>query len=351
MNKSMLMAVGLTALLVIWMLSGNNTPSTPVLTTGKPVSNKLMSVVITPSNAQPVSKKVLVQGQVEPNRLLSLKTEIDGKVIALPLKLGSRVEQGQTLVKVDLKTRLIDREEAVARVDFQKQELAAAKKLFKQKLESGSRLSREKANLAAAIAKLEQIDYEINNANITAPFAGVFDRRYVELGDYLEKGEQVVSLVDDQQLKITAMVPQQHVESLRLGQPVTATLFNKQELTGPLTFISATSDENTRSYRIEVLIDNSSYRRVIGMTASLAIPVNETQGHLVSSSAISLDKQGRLQVKAIDDENKVVAYVVNIVRTDADKVWLSGLPQHLNLITLGQDFVVSGQQVEPSTQG
>ena len=344
------MALGLTSLLIIWMLSGNQEQTANPQASNISEESTLMSVVVSPSIAQTVSKKVTVQGQVEPNRKLSLKTELDGKIAALPVTLGSRVEQGQILAKIELRARLAQREQAIANVKFQQQELAATKQLFAKKLESGSRLSLNEANLAAAKATLEQIEIEIDNATITAPFAGVYDRRYVELGDYLDKGQQVVSLVDDLKLKITAMVPQQQVEHLILGQEVIATLINGEQLSGPLTFISATSDTNTRSYRVEVLIDNSEHRRIVGMTATLAIPVNETQGHLVNASTISLDKQGRLQVKAIDDDNKVVAYVVDIVRTDADKIWLSGLPKQLNLITLGQDFVVAGQTVSPSEQ-
>ncbi len=347
MNKSILLAIGLTGLLIVWMLSGsNNTATAPVNQTLQ--EHELMSVVVSASSAQAIAKTITVQGQVEPNRILSLKTEIDGKVIALPITLGNRVNQGQLLVKIALKTRLAEREQAIANVKFQEQELAATQKLFSQDLESENSLSRIKANLSSAKAALAQIQYEIDNAKIFAPFAGVYDRRYVELGEYLDKGQQVLSLVDDLQLKITAMVPQQQVQNLTLGQEVIATLINGEKLRGPLTFISATSDVNTRSYRIEVLIDNKEHRRLVGMTASLAIPVNETQSHLISSSAISLDKQGRLQVKAIDNNNRVVAYTVSIVRTDADKVWLSGLPEHINLITLGQGFVISGQEVNPS---
>lgn len=350
MNKSILTAIGITGLLVIWMLSGsNNAEITPEHKST--IKNELMSVVINHSTAQSIAKKITVQGQVEPNRVLSLKTEIDGKVTALPVTLGSRVSQGQLLVKVALKTRLAQREQAIANVKYQEQELIATQKLFAQNLESENSLTRAKANLASAKATLAQIKYEISNAEITAPFAGVYDRRYVELGDYLDKGQQVLSLVDDLQLKITAMVPQQQIENLSLGQEVIATLVNGEKLSGLLSFISTTSDENTRSYRIEVLIDNSTHRRIVGMSASLSIPVNETQGHLISSSAISLDKQGRLQVKAIDSENKVVAFTVDIIRTDADKVWLSGLPDQIDLITLGQNFVVAGQEVNPRKQG
>ena len=343
-----MLASGLTGLLIIWMLSGSNDAPVEEEVSQSSEGEKLMSVVVKSSDAQLVAKKITVQGQVEPNRVLSLKTEVDGKIIALPLALGSRVKKGDVLAKVSLKTRIAQREQAVANVAYQTQELAATKKLFDRKLESGSRLSLQQANLAAAKASLQQIDYDIKNSTISAPFDGVFDRRYVELGDYLDKGQQVVSLVDDLQLKITAMVPQQQVDGLVLGQDVTASLINGEAITGALSFISATADENTRSYRIEVLVDNNDHRRLVGMTASLDIPVKEVEGHLVSASSISLDNQGRLQVKAVNEDNEVVAYPVTIVRTDSDKVWLSGLPAHVSLITLGQDFVIAGQTVQVS---
>ncbi|NRA53444.1 MAG: efflux RND transporter periplasmic adaptor subunit [Gammaproteobacteria bacterium] len=351
MNKSMVLASGLTGLLIIWMLSGDNEVEQVQEHRQEETSKALMSVVVHVSDAQLVAKKITVQGQIEPNRVLSLKTEIDGKVTSVPIKLGTRVAKGDVLATIDLKTRLIERQQAIATVKYQKQELAATKKLFAKKLESGSRLSQNIANLASADAALAQINYQIANTKISAPFAGVYDRRFVEIGDYLESGQTVVSLVDDLKLKITAMVPQQQVASLTLGQEVTATLINGETLTGELSFISTTSDSNTRSYRVEVLVDNSNHRRIAGMTASLIIPVNEVEGHLVNASTISLDNQGRLQVKAVDSDHKVVTYVVEIVRTDADKIWLSGLPQHVELISLGQDFVVAGQAVDVSKQG
>lgn len=343
-----MLASGLTGLLIVWMLSGSNEAPVEQTVNSDSQVNKLMSVVIRSSDAQLVAKKITVQGQVEPNRVLSLKTEVDGKIVDLPMALGSRVKRNDVLAKVDLKTRLAQREQAIANVRYQQKELAATKKLFDKKLESGSRLSLQQANLAAADASLEQINYDIKNSTITAPFDGVFDRRYVELGDYLDRGQQVLSLVDDLKLKITAMVPQQQVDSLVLGQAVEAKLINGELISGALSFISATADENTRSYRIEVLVDNPEHRRLVGMTASLNIPVKEIEGHLVSASSISLDKQGRLQVKTVNENNQVVAYPVTIVRTDADKVWLAGLPTHISLITLGQDFVIAGQSVDVS---
>lgn len=345
MNRSVMLALSFLIVIIIWMLTGIEEKEGASTINKTDVNNTSMSVVVVKSNAKKVSKKVTVQGQVEANRIISLKTEVEGKIIALPITLGDRVKAGTILAKVSLQTLLAKRAQAVANLKFQEQELAAKKKLFSRKLESESTLSLAQANLEAANATLEEVNYEIENTHIKAPFSGVFDRRFVEIGDYVERGNEILSLVDDFKLKVTAMVPQQQVENLSLGQQVTVTLKNGENLTGPLSFISTTADAKTRSYRVEILIENSIHRHVIGMTASLSIPVKEISGHLVNASTLSLDNQGQLQVKVVDYENKVLIYAVEMIRTDANKIWISGLPETVNLITLGQDFVVAGQMV------
>lgn len=350
MNKSVILALSLLVVIIIWMLTGTGQQEVISETQQNNVDDKLMSVVITESNASLIAKTITVQGQIEANRTISLKTEVEGKVIALPVTLGSRVKAGTVLVKVSLQTLLAERAQAIANLKYQEQELAATKNLFAKKLESESSLSLAQSNVETAKATLEKVNYDIANTNIKAPFTGVFDRRFVEIGDYVERGHEVLSLVDDLKLKITAMVPQQQIESLSLGQIVTATLSNGEPLIGKLSFISTTADLKTRSYRVEVLIDNNAHRHIVGMTASLSIPVREISGHSVSASILSLDNEGQLQVKSIDNENKVVVYIVEMIRTDANKVWVSGLPDTVNLITLGQDFVVAEQIVNATKQ-
>jgi len=346
-----MLALGLFVLLIIWMLTGINQEDALIETQQSETDQALMSVVVTESNAKLVAKTITVQGEIEANRIISLKTEVEGKVIALPVVLGSRVEAGTLLIKLSLSTLLADRAQAVANLKYQQQELAATKNLFAKKLESESSLSLAQANVEAAKATLEKINYDIDNTNIKAPFSGVFDRRFVEIGDYVDRGHEILSLVDDLKLKMTAMVPQQQVESLSLGQQVTATLNNGEQLTGALSFISTTADATTRSYRVEVVIDNKTQRHLVGMTASLSIPVKKVSGHAVNASTLSLNNKGQLQVKGVDDENKVVVYFVEIIRTDANKIWVSGLPESVSLIILGQDFVVAGQIVNATKQG
>ncbi len=351
MNKSIVAALAVSGLLVVWMASGvgQSAPSESNLPDpqleNKVKKNALMQVQYMPLHAQQIDRLVVVQGQVEPFRTLELKAEVDGKVTALNVEQGQRVKAGTTIVTQDLKFRQAQKQQADAQVKYRQNLLKASKKLHKQGLVSDSRLSEDKSELAKAKAALAQIEYEIANINLRAPFAGVINERLVELGDSLAPGQKVATLVDDATLKITAMVPQHQLDAIALGQNVDVELSNGESVTGQVSYISATADVDTRSYKIEVHVDNSAGHRWIGMSATLSVAVAKVAGHWVKTSVIGLNTDGQLQVKAIDKDSKVVIYPIDIIRTEADGIWISGLPSEVNLITLGQDFVIAGQQV------
>jgi len=345
MNKSVLLALGLLVAIIVWMLTGSGQQAEDVDNQPIKKDETLMAVVVETLMAKPVARLITVQGDVEANRMIRLKAEVSGKVTGLPVALGDRIKADTVLVNLSLQTLLADRAQALANLTYQEQELAATKQLFNKKLESGNRLSLAQANVEAAKATLKKVQHDLENTNIKAPFSGVFDRRFVELGAYVAVGDEILSLVDDEKVKVVAMVPQQQIESLSLGQQVNATLSGGETLTGKLVFISATADIETRSYRVEVSVDNSAHQRIVGMTASLSIPVKKTQAQLINASSLSLDKAGNLQVKGVDKDNQVVVYSVDILRTEADKIWVSGLPDTVTIITLGQNFVVAGQKV------
>lgn len=346
MNKSIVAAVAVSVSLVLWMGSGLANDPQAQDNQQKPAAKRdLMQVEVISSIASQTAQNVVLQGQVEAFRTLSLKAEVDGKVQALPIEQGQRVSQDTVLLQQDLKFRSAERLEAKALVEHHQTLVAGSSKLHKKGLIADTKLAQDKAQLASAEAQLARINYEINNAKIKAPFAGVLNERLVEIGDYVDQGQTVATLVDDEQLKITAMVPQHQLGAMAVGQTVTATMINGDTIEGQLSYISATADKATRSYRIEVRVDNAAHNRWVGMSATLSVPVALVNGHRVSTSVVGLNNDGKLQVKVIEQDDIVRAYPVTIIRTEPDSLWVSGLPHQITLITLGQDFVIDGQQV------
>ncbi len=350
MNRSILSAIAVIAILAAWMLSGGAKATTAdgagkgAATEGK---KPAMKVSVRDSVALEMERTVRVKGQVEPLRSVILRAETDGRVELLPVRKGQRVNAGMVLMKLSLNDRNARLVEARAMVKQRRRDVEAARRLFKQKLKPENQLRAEEANLATARAGLERIRWEIGNTVIKAPFAGVLNERPVELGTFLQAGDRVGALVDDSVLLLTAQVPQLAALQLEPGREVTATLINGVKLRGTLSFISATAEPEIRSYRIESRVDNADHRPYSGLSATLSLPVGKTMAHKIPPSILGLDADGRLIVKGVGAGDTVTAHPVELLRRERDGMWVSGLPRRLRLITLGQEYLGVGDPVRP----
>jgi multidrug efflux system membrane fusion protein len=74
--------------------------------------------------------------------------------------------------------------------------------------------------------------------------------------------------------------------------------------------------------------------------------VAEVLAQHVSSALFALDDEGRIGVRTVDEQSIVQFHHVEMVRDDADGVWVTGLPEVATLITVGQELVMPGERVE-----
>ena len=113
---------------------------------------------------------------------------------------------------------------------------------------------------------------------------------------------------------------------------------------------SATSrpllDEATRTFGVELEIDNTDGALRVGGTAELRIPAEEVLAHRVSPSLLTLDDAGNVGVKIINDDGEVEFVVADIALSSSDGVWLAGLPRDATIITVGQGYVSNGAVVD-----
>ncbi|MGB0466941.1 MAG: efflux RND transporter periplasmic adaptor subunit [Pontibacterium sp.] len=348
MNKSVLMAVAVVIAIAVWMLSGISDETSLVPVVEPSLQDKsLMKVKVKNSSASQVQQFVRVQGHVEANRAVDIKVEINGRVVALMADEGQRLQRGDQLLQISPDYRVAQLAEAKALLKQRKNDLAASIKLKKQNFQSERQVIADQAGVQAAEAQLARIQHELKEARVVAPFSGVLNTRRVEQGDYIQAGDVLAELVDDGMVKVAGQVPQHSVGRLEENQSVVVVLSNGEELTGKLSFISPVAEPVTRSYRVEVKIPNPQHLRIIGLSATLLLPAGEAQGHLLPGSVLGLNEAGDLQVKLVNDDNRVSAARVEIIRTDSIGFWLSGLDENIRIITMGQDFVAIGEEVEP----
>ena len=113
-----------------------------------------------------------------------------------------------------------------------------------------------------------------------------------------------------------------------------------------LSFVGQQSDPETRSYPLEIQVPNADRRLRSGITTEILIPVSEVMAQKVSPALFALNDEGVIGVRTVNGNRRVEFNPVEIIRDDADGVWVAGLPDMATLITVGQELVVPGEEVE-----
>ena len=98
--------------------------------------------------------------------------------------------------------------------------------------------------------QVRQAEIALEQINIRAPFAGVFDRREAEIGTYLSPGQPCGTMIELNPLLVVGDVPETAAASLRIGAPATATLVSGQTLSGRVRYVSREADPQTRTYHV-----------------------------------------------------------------------------------------------------
>ena len=350
MNRSYTLAISLFGLIGLWMLSGlltNANSETPapvaVNDTRQP---QRMKVQVTTLEAETVQQKMVIQGTLEPQREVEIKSLLNTTVADIVVDKGRFVEQGQPLVKLSIDNRAALVKQAQANVTKFTLELEAARKLEGQGLNSQTLVRRAEADLASAQAALEGAQIMLAHTNITAPFSGVWEDRFVETGSHVDVGKPIGRLVDNTALKAVGFISQQTVNTLRVGQTASVELLDGRTATGTLAYIANVGEAHTQSFRIEVLIPNETAQLPAGTSVAIRVETGRQQAHFVSPSVFALGQSGEVGVKGVSVDDTVEFYPVTMFRKESDGVWVTGLPATVTLITLGQGFVNVGEKVD-----
>mgnify|MGYP001000122901 FL=1 len=67
--------------------------------------------------------------------------------------------------------------------------------------------------------------------------------------------------------------------------------------------------------------------------------------HKISPAILSLNDQGKLGIRTVDENNAVEFREIEILEDTTDGLWVSGLKENERIITLGQEYVFQGQTV------
>jgi len=231
-----------------------------------------MPVEIAVVRTDTVLQEVRSVGSLEAEARVTVRAETSGRVLALEAREGSRVQAGAVLVRLDaakLQAELDVAEAAEARAETEKQNLSRQLERNRDLLAQGA-ISPQAfddleaaersadARLREARASLELARERLADATVRAPFAGEVGLRAVDAGDYVEGGDDLFQLVDNDPLEIRFPVPERYLGSLNLGARVELRVRNLPDrlFDGEVVFVSPIVDAVNRTVTVKARVSN-----------------------------------------------------------------------------------------------
>lgn len=346
-------AAAIAAAVAIWMASGQlgqQPPTEPQTSQAAPEPGRV-SVQVRDSEAEPVMREARLSGRTAPVRAVTVRARTQGRVTEIAAERGAPVSEGEVIVRLDPDDRRSQLAEARATLEQRRLQFQAAESMQAKGYQTEVDLAQARANLDAARAAVERVRADIDHTTIRAPFDGVLDTRPVEVGDVLAVGDTVGRVIQQDPFIVYGNAPEDVVPYLEEGQPGSAELISGNTREGQVRYIASEADEATRTFRVELKIDNPDGRLIAGASAELRLPLEEVSAHSVEPAILTLDEDGVFGVKSVTDDGTVRFHAADIVRNRDGRVWLSGLPDRLRLITVGQGFVRAGDAVDTNADG
>ena len=368
------------------------TPEVAEEETAEP-GTELVKVQVRKIMGEQVDSAVILRGETEAARQVDVRSETSSTVISEPLRKGAQVSEGQALCVLDpgtrgaavdeARARLSEAEsrvpeaearllEAQARLDEAKINQNAASRLNEDGFASQTRLASADAATAAAeagvssatagvraarsgieaaTAAVASAAKEIERLTISAPFDGLLESDTAELGSLLQPGALCATIIQLDPIKLVGFVPETEVNRVSLGAMAGARLAaGGDQVSGQVTFLSRSADPETRTFRVEIEVPNQNLAIRDGQTAEIAISSAGVKAHLLPQSALTLNDDGALGVRLVDQDAVVSFAPVEIMRDTSAGVWVTGLPDVADVIVVGQEFVTAGVTVAPTWQ-
>ncbi|MES0860826.1 efflux RND transporter periplasmic adaptor subunit [Ruegeria sp. SCPT10] len=349
-------------------------------------------VVAIRSQAREIDSAVLLRGETQANRQVEVLAETTSTVVSEPKRRGAFVESGDLLCELDPGSRPASLAEAMARkleaesripesearleeahalVAEAEINLTAARKLSETGFGSETRrisseaamssaeagiksaeagLEATRAGIEAAAAEVEAAQREINRLTIDAPFRGLLESDTAELGSLMQPGSLCATVIQLDPIKLVGFVPETEVNRVQVGAEASAQLVTGRQVEGRVTFLSRSADETTRTFEVEITVPNADLTIRDGQTATIRIAAEGAKAHLLPQSALTLNNEGQLGVRTVGAGNIVDFAPIRVLRDTAEGVWVGGLAETVDIIVVGQEFVIRGVTVAPTYQ-
>ncbi len=303
-----------------------------------------------------------ISGTLDAERTATVRAELGGALVEVLVEPGQPVTRGQLLGRIDdtgVREAFASAQSAVQTAELtaglarrnaeRTRTLADAGAVAERDREQAEwNLQSAESQLADARARLVSAEKALARTSLRAPFTGLVSERPANLGDIVQVGNPLFTVVDPSQLKLEGAVTVDALKELRVGTAVRLAVGGQAEgLQGRVTRINPSVDPATRQVRVTVGIPNTRGALVAGLFAEGRVASATRAGIVVPSGAV--DRKGLRPFVVRVRQGKVERVEVELGLIDAAREQLeitTGLAPGDTLLLGGARGIPAGSTVQ-----
>jgi RND family efflux transporter MFP subunit len=310
---------------------------------------------------------IILTGTVEAKQRAQLAPLEAGRVKQLEVEIGDIVTKGQTLLSLDSKLAELEVLAAKASLMAIQVNLNEANRLYQEVLllskqqlvaqtlisERAALLANSEAQLANSQATLSLRHELLNRHTLQAPFAGVIAQRNVDLGEWITQQTPILTLVAQDDLRLTISIPQQYysrlAKQLNVSVKVVPDSVDAQSFSAVLNRLVPVSDPITRTFMAQIDLPKET-DLVAGMSAraQISLPNTSQKTFMLPRSAIKQHPDGGSSVFIVKN-GMAKRIITSYVQMSGNLVEISDHPVDLPYIVTGVELLKDGTPVTANT--
>ena len=317
--------------------------------TNEEKNQSALPVKIASVQIKEVEQTVTATGTIRAFRENHIGPASPGRINKIYVEVGDKVKKGDILVQMD-KTQL-------RQVQVQFETLKHNMERMDTLLSIGSisKQKHEQLKVQYDITKTN-LDFLSENTRLVAPIDGIITGKYQNDGEIFSMAPNpmigkaaIVSVMQINPVKVFINVSESYFPEIKEGMKakIRLDIYPEEEFTGKIYRIHPTIDPMTRTFTIEIIMDNNSLRLRPGMFARIELIIGEKSANLVPSLAVLKQTGTNERYVFVYKEGKAIRKTVQVGRLYDDQVEIeSGIDPGETLIISGQRKLLDGTQVE-----
>ena len=245
-------------------------------------AESLLPVDVVVMQYSSVTDRIFSSGTVEANERIDLRAEVTGIVEAIYLTEGSRVQEGDLLLKINDSELQAQKSRAEYRYNLAAQQEERQRRLLEKGGVSQEDYDATLNQVNVFRSEMQLIDAQLEKTEIRAPFSGRIGLKYVSKGQFIGPDQPIASLQELDRVKIDFSVPERYAGRVQTGDLMR---FDVQGIdstfVGEVYAIEPRINTDTRTLSLRAISDNPEFLLYPGAFANIELVLEEIEEALM----------------------------------------------------------------------